>query len=72
MKIMDYVLVIFGAIITILGAVGIFQSAQSSGPAIYRTTNNTANIIGIVMFFVGILIMIIGAIIIEKRGKETP
>ena len=69
MKIMDYVLVAFGAIVTVLGAVGIYLNAKTNIPLLFRGSANTVNIIGLVMIFSGIVLMIVGAIIIEHRKK---
>ena len=67
MKIMEYVLFLFGAIVTVSGAVTI--APKTNVPLLMRITKGTANIIGFVMFFSGIVIMIVGAILIEHREK---
>ena len=65
MKVMDYALVIYVAIITILGAVFIYLNQKSNVPL--STKSVTGNIIGVAMIFIGIGIMIIVVILIERR-----
>ena len=60
MKVIDYAIVIYVAIITIFGAVFFYLNQMSNWV--------TRNIIGVAMIFIGIGIMIIVVILIERRN----
>ena len=60
MKVIDYAIVIYVAIITIFGAVFFYLNQMSNWV--------TRNIIGVIMIFIGIGIMIIVVILIERRN----
>ena len=68
MKVIDYALVIYVAIITILGAVFIYLNQKSN--VFLSTKEVTGNIIGVAMIFIGLGIMIIAVILTERREKS--